>query len=187
MIRFEVEDTGSGIAEELRGRLFQPYELLRPSKGTGLGLSLSKLLLELMGGCIGVRHLPGGTVFWGRLPFVPVPREAQRLPLELAAPCQEINIDAGQRAWIEGARLLAAEDNPLNMTLLRRFLRKLGFLDANIVEAYDGQQAVDACMAGKFDVVLMVRAEHVIPWLTLRSQDCQMPKLTGYALALADK
>jgi signal transduction histidine kinase len=51
MLRFEVEDSGPGIAPTDRGKLFLPYELLRPSKGTGLGLSLAQHIIRLMGVC----------------------------------------------------------------------------------------------------------------------------------------
>ena len=84
-LRCEVVDTGVGIAEDQRDRLFRPFSQLdmtttRPAGGTGLGLAISKALVEAHGGAIGVESQPGrGSTFWFELPLVPRP-EAARLP-----------------------------------------------------------------------------------------------------------
>ncbi|MFN0316374.1 MAG: PAS domain S-box protein [Burkholderiales bacterium] len=75
-VRIEVEDTGHGIAPEKLGSLFQPFNRLGLEAsgidGTGIGLALSKRLVELMGGRIGVRSTPGaGSVFWIELSYAP--------------------------------------------------------------------------------------------------------------------
>ena len=71
-LRVGIRDTGPGVAEEDRGRLFEPFERLPSSEGTegtGLGLAVVKRLTEAMGGCVGYEAVPaGGSLFWFELP-----------------------------------------------------------------------------------------------------------------------
>jgi signal transduction histidine kinase/DNA-binding NarL/FixJ family response regulator len=136
-VRFEVSDTGPGIREEERERIFSSFVQLGdrpPTKaGTGLGLAISKQYVELMGGQIGVAGDPGkGSLFHFEIPVTLLPSEA--------AP------DEPRRGRVTGLakgqprhRLLIAEDQPVSRLLFRRLLEPLGF---ELREAVNGQAAV---------------------------------------------
>jgi two-component system sensor histidine kinase/response regulator len=136
-VRFEVEDTGPGISEEDRQRIFFPFVQLgnrAPAEaGTGLGLAISKQYVELMGGQIGVASNPGkGSVFHFEIPVVVLP--TAETPTELAHG-RIIGLAEGQPRF----RLLIAEDQPENRLLLRKLFEPLGF---DLREAVNGQEAV---------------------------------------------
>jgi CheY-like chemotaxis protein/nitrogen-specific signal transduction histidine kinase len=136
-VRFEVEDTGPGIREKDRERIFSPFVQLAdraPTEaGTGLGLAISKQYVALMGGRIGVAGEPGkGSIFHFEIPVTVLPPEATA-----AAPrrCRVIGPAEGQPRH----RLLIAEDQPENRLLLRKLLEPLGF---DLREAANGWEAV---------------------------------------------
>ncbi len=151
--RFEVRDTGIGIAPDKVGHIFEPFEqadgsTTRKYGGTGLGLSISRRLAELMGGTMGVESEPSrGSVFWftARLPRAELPAAVAEQPKAAARPL----------------RVLLAEDNPVNQRLAVRLLEKMGH--ASVV-AGNGLEAVAALEDAEFDVVLM---------------DVQMPEMGG--------
>jgi signal transduction histidine kinase/CheY-like chemotaxis protein len=136
-VRFEVEDTGPGIREEDRERIFSPFVQLgdrTPTEaGTGLGLAISKQYVELMGGRINVAGEPGkGSIFHFDVPVTVLAAEA--------TPAQPrrgrvIGLAEGQPHY----RLLIAEDQAENRLLLRKLLEPLGF---DLREAVDGHEAV---------------------------------------------
>ncbi|WP_284620554.1 response regulator [Aquabacterium humicola] len=148
-VRFEVSDTGIGIAPDQRRHLFEPFaqadgSITRRFGGTGLGLALCRQLVECMGGSIGVEGaLDQGSRFWFTLPLI-LPGHPP-LPVEQAA----------APAALRSARLLLVEDNELNQIVARGFLEQLG---SEVVLASDGAQAVAAverAPPGWFDAVLM--------------------------------
>ncbi|HMY50124.1 MAG TPA: ATP-binding protein, partial [Rhodocyclaceae bacterium] len=156
---FKVADTGIGIAPDVLGRLFRPFEqadgsITRRFGGTGLGLVISRRLAELMGGTLDARSVPGaGSTFILRLPL----RLTDRLVAPSRAPC------TGGRQRLKGLRLLVAEDNTVNQLVIDNILQAEGAL-VQIVD--DGLAAVEAVArsAQPFDAVLM---------------DVQMPRMDG--------
>jgi signal transduction histidine kinase/FixJ family two-component response regulator len=156
-LRFEVRDSGIGIAPASLERLFQPFvqadkSTTRAFGGTGLGLVISKYLVELMGGTIGAQSAPGqGSTFHFEVPF-----EAATSASTLERP----SLTSTRRIH---ARALVAEDNLVNQEIVGAMLAKLG-VEATIVD--NGARAVEALRTEHFDLVLM---------------DCQMPVLDGYA------
>ena len=140
-LRFEVEDTGIGVAETNARQLFLRFvqadtSITRRYGGTGLGLAICREFAELMGGAVGVTSVPGvGSTFWFEAPFAPVDA-AQDLPRALTGPI----------------RILAAEDNPGNRLVLDTLLAQAG-LSADFVD--DGAQAIEATRICAYDLVLM--------------------------------
>jgi PAS domain S-box-containing protein len=162
-VRFEVEDSGPGIAPEVQARLFQPFtqadaSTTRRYGGTGLGLSICRELAQLMGGTVGVASAPGrGSRFWAELPL-PAGREE--------APASAFGTLAEADAALAGLSVLVVEDNPVNMMIAVALLQQWG---VEAVEAVNGEQALAAVAA---------RADAGRP-LDLVLMDMQMPVLGG--------
>jgi len=162
MLRFEVLDTGPGIPDEVRARLFQPFtqadqSTTRRFGGSGLGLSICRELATLMNGAVGVESEPGrGSRFWAELP----------LPAT-EAPAHDSGFGLLEPSALTGARVLMVEDNAVNMTIAVAMLEQWGVA---VDQAFDGAQAVQAveraaAQGQPFDLVLM---------------DVQMPVMSGY-------
>ncbi|MBO9710316.1 MAG: response regulator [Caulobacter sp.] len=143
-LRIEVSDTGIGVPLEIRDRLFQRFSqgdssVTRAFGGAGLGLAISKALIELMGGRIGVEpNADQGSTFWIDLSVQPC-----------AAPGQTAASATNRAA---AARILLVDDHPMNRELGGAFLTLAG---CEVVTAENGQQAVELAGAGDFDIVLM--------------------------------
>jgi len=145
-LRFEVIDTGIGISEEARRNLFQPYgqadaSISRRFGGTGLGLVICRELVELHGGTIGVDSVEGeGSRFWFLLPCEEAP---------MAEPCSSRDAVIAATPPLS---VLVAEDIDLNRLVVTALLERLGH---SVHCVGNGQDAVEACRAGAFDIVLM--------------------------------
>jgi signal transduction histidine kinase/ActR/RegA family two-component response regulator len=148
-LMFEVEDTGIGISEDQQAKVFERFSQATVQTqavygGNGLGLAISKRLVELMGGEIGVKSQLGhGSVFWFTVPLVPAQDKG---PEHVQHP----RFTNQQHAW----RFLIVDDVAMNRLLLRQIL-KLEYPHALMTEAEDGLAALQALNNEGFDLVFM--------------------------------
>ena len=147
---FEVEDTGIGISEDQQAKVFERFSQATVQTqavygGNGLGLAISKRLVELMGGEIGVKSQLGhGSVFWFTVPLVPA---QAKVPEHVQHPRFA---NQQQHVW----RFLIVDDVAMNRLLLRQIL-KLEYPQSLITEAEDGLAALQAINTEGFDLVFM--------------------------------
>lgn len=161
-VRFAVKDTGIGITPEVKQRLFQTFEQAdvstsRKYGGTGLGLAITKQLAQMMGGEVGVDSTPGvGSTFW----FTASLQHGHGVMLTETNE-QMVDAESKLRAHYLGARLLLAEDNPINREVALELLHCVGLA---VDTAVDGRQALAKAAASAYDLILM---------------DIQMPEMDG--------
>ena len=145
-VRLEVVDTGPGIWDRHRDKLFQTFERLNANavagiEGTGLGLALAAQLVEAMDGRIGYENNPdGGSIFWVELPAAPDGPVAPDFTV------------TSNRDTRPGVRVLVVDDDALNRDIACRFLTLGGH---EVVCLDNGVAAVEAAKAEDFDVILM--------------------------------
>jgi len=162
LLRFEVEDTGPGIAAEVIPRLFSDFEqadnsTTRQYGGTGLGLAITKKLAELMGGSAGVVSTPGaGSTFWF----------TARLDKMAGADHSPERTDVGKaetvlREHYSSRRIMLVEDEPINREVMLALLEETGL---QVIVAVDGEEAVQRASETSCDLILM---------------DMQMPRMDG--------
>lgn len=167
MVECSVTDTGIGIAPEKHALIFDQFSqadtsTTRKYGGTGLGLAITRQLVEMMGGTITVRSaLDEGSCFTITIPMQPAHAKThvtannqhpQTLPTTLLKASQ--------------ARVLVAEDNPLNQLFMEKMLEGFGF--RNVTMAANGKLALDQYFAHDFDLLFL---------------DCHMPEISGYDVA----
>jgi CheY-like chemotaxis protein len=162
LVRFEVQDSGLGIAPDKMARLFQAFEQADSSTtrnygGTGLGLAITKRLAQMMGGKVGADSTAGkGSTFWftarlqrghGIMPAVPTTNIT--------------DAETQLRRHHVGARLLLAEDNAINREVAVELLHGVSLV---VETAADGREAVEKAQSQTYDLILM---------------DMQMPNMDG--------
>lgn len=155
-IRLYVKDSGIGIQEDKKDKVFHRFEKLDEfAQGTGLGLSICKAIAESMGGSVGYESQYGeGSHFWASLPCTVEIREDK--PQEDKTSRKnytetEVTTYAGMLSSSDKKVILVAEDIPSNFLLISALLRK--YFD--LVNAANGREAVEAVRNRHFDLVLM--------------------------------
>jgi signal transduction histidine kinase/ActR/RegA family two-component response regulator len=162
LLRFEVQDTGIGVAPEALPRLFLAFEqadssTTRKYGGTGLGLAITRKIAQVMGGDVGVDTVPGvGSTFWF----------TARLRREVDGMAASVAVDGQTAAEVlqrdhRGKRVLLAEDEPINREILLYMLEAAGVL-ADTAE--NGRQALKMAQETDYALILM---------------DMQMPEMDG--------
>jgi signal transduction histidine kinase/ActR/RegA family two-component response regulator len=156
-VHFQIRDTGIGIAAEKQALIFEPFRqadgsTTRRYGGTGLGLSICQRLVALMGGRIWVEsQLGAGSTFHFTI-----------IAASAAPPARQVAPPPETGSSPLAIHVLLVEDNMVNQKLARRIMENAGY---TVVGAMDGREAVEACAAQHFDLVLM---------------DLQMPHMDGF-------
>jgi PAS domain S-box-containing protein len=150
-VRISVRDTGAGLPSEKLAQLFQPFnrlgQELNGEEGTGIGLVVSKRLVELMDGVIGVESTVGtGSVFWIELPST--------APLTMPSASETTSVaESADPAFAGLHTLLYVEDNPANLQLVERLIARR--TDLRLLSAVDGNKGVELARTCHPDVILM--------------------------------
>jgi CheY-like chemotaxis protein/HPt (histidine-containing phosphotransfer) domain-containing protein len=167
-LRFEVSDTGIGIPDSFREKIFSPFtqvesSLSRRSSGTGLGLSISHRLVEMMGGSLSVNStINVGSTFSFFATFLHATEEMAAI-----AAGGKDHRDSIAEAAFEPLSILIVEDNSINSKVAAQLLKKLGHTAA---VASSGKNALRMLSETSYDIVFM---------------DIQMPEMNGYEVTSA--
>ncbi|KXW57171.1 virulence sensor protein BvgS precursor [Ferrovum myxofaciens] len=150
--RISIRDTGAGLPLEKLTQLFQPFNRLgqenSAEEGTGIGLVMSKRLVELMGGVIGVESTVGmGSVFWFELASDTEPYLS--MEGEDAAALAEPHVLRGTRLHT----LLYVEDNPANLKLVEQIIAR--YPDIRLMSAVNGNSGIEIARSSQPNVILM--------------------------------
>ncbi len=181
-IYFRIDDTGIGIPQGRLEPIFQKFtqadeSTTRKFGGTGLGLSICKYLTEMMEGRIGVNSVEGkGSSFWFVLPFDVYEQGEGNMTEDISFADEAVTYaEEPVRTMFsspekiqpmpgdESIRILAVDDNPVNLMFLRKLLKKMGYPAVQL--ANGGQEALEYVKEVQYDLIFM---------------DCQMPEMDGF-------
>ncbi len=159
-LRIAVADTGRGIPPEHLASLFQPFNRLGAEcseiDGTGIGLTITRRLVELMGGSIGVSSEVGiGSTFWVELP--------QRAGTARELSAQPATATPSERTPGHQHQILCIDDNPANLKLIAQMLGQ--HRDIHLMTAHTPTLGIELALAHRPDLILL---------------DINMPHLDGY-------
>lgn len=190
-VKLSVIDTGIGIDPDHQALLFQPFSqvetgMTRNVQGAGLGLAISRSLIELMEGQIGVVSRPGeGSEFWLSVSLTRAPSRAVKTPAVRATSGRP------RKPTSRGVpQILVVDDHEVNRRVAELMLEAAGF---SVATAQNGEEAVQAVREGAFDLVLMDLHMPVKDGLTacreiraLAEPLCQTPIIAMTAAAMPD-
>ncbi len=158
-LKFKVSDTGIGIAKEDIGKLFRSFSqvedyVTKKYGGTGLGLVITKSLVEMMGGHIGVKSEKGkGSVFYFNLKF--------KIGRQSKLKESQTQIVTKSKKSQKAKKILLVEDDVVNQKVILKMLCQKGYV---VDTANNGKEALMIYEVGKYDIILM---------------DIQMPEMNG--------
>ena len=167
-LRFSVRDTGIGVPAEAKERIFRAFEQVdngptRRFGGTGLGTTIAMTLTQLLGGKIGLEdNVGGGSHFWVELPMRT--QDATGELVEAVSGNTVVSFDdpfVRHKARVRSLRILVADDQQANRTVLTRILERAGH---RVQTVNDGEQALDVLEQGNVDLAVV---------------DMHMPRFTG--------
>jgi PAS domain S-box-containing protein len=167
-----IDDSGAGIAEDKRDKIFQKFtqadeSTTRKYGGTGLGLAICKHLTEMMGGEIGVQSVEGkGSSFWFTMPLHIPNTEQIRHITDSKLSEIKTQLHVATRCDFSTHSVLVVDDHPINLMFAAKLLKKFGF---NLIETVDsGEAALRKLETNTYDIIIT---------------DCQMPEMDGYELS----
>jgi two-component system sensor histidine kinase/response regulator len=177
MVHFSVSDTGIGLTDESKVRLFRPFSqadgsTTRRYGGTGLGLSISKRLVELMGGRIGVDSTPGeGSVFWFDIPF------------EQGNPVEELHFD---KTGFERTKILVVDDQESALTIMQAYIRSWGMGCDTVNNGQDALEMIkkESGRGAPYDLVITDLVMPGIDGFTLLDEVRAIPALKSTKLIM---
>jgi two-component system, sensor histidine kinase and response regulator len=180
LLHFSVTDTGIGLTEEQKTRLFQSFQqadssTTRKYGGTGLGLAISKNLAQLMGGEVGVESRFGqGSTFWFTVRAgIGQAGGREDAPVEPIGACDAPLID-NRLACVKGARILLVEDNDINQHVACEILGDAGF---EVEVADNGRIGLEMAQRRRYDLVLMDMQMPVMDGVTATMEMRKLPRL----------